>query len=61
MNRAGITPRIIVWQQLLAQAQALAARLPGMGLDPDKLALLPFDDLVGVLAFLNQLKTEKKT
>jgi Rha family phage regulatory protein len=32
------------WQLLLQQAQALAARLPDMGLNPDKLALLPLDD-----------------
>ena len=60
MNGSDITPRIIVWQQLLIQAQTLAARLPGVGLEPDKLALLPFDDLVGVLAFLKRFNAEKE-
>jgi len=48
------------WQQLLKQAQALAARLPDMGLNPDKLALLPINDLVGILAFLKRLRSEQE-
>jgi hypothetical protein len=43
-----------LWQPLLLQAQALAARLPDMGLNPDKLALLPLNDLLGVAAFLKR-------
>lgn len=31
------------WQLLLQQVQALAARLPCIGLSPDKLTLLPLD------------------
>jgi len=47
------------WQHILQQAQALAARLPETGLNPDKLALIPLDDLVGVLAFLKRSYAEK--
>jgi hypothetical protein len=47
------------WQILLQQAQALAARQPDTGLNPDKLALLPLDDLVGTLAFLKRVYAEK--
>ena len=45
---------------LLQQAQALAARLPDMGLNPVKLALLPLDDLVGVAAFLKRKSVERE-
>lgn len=48
------------WQILLQQAQALAARLPDMGLNPDKLALLPLDDLLGVAALLKRKSVERK-
>ena len=52
------------WQYILlqaqAQAQALAARLPEIGLNPDKLELLPLNDLVGVLAFLKRKSAERK-
>jgi hypothetical protein len=48
------------WQILLQQAQALAARLPDMGLNPDKLALLPLDDLLGVAAFLKRKSVERE-
>jgi len=47
------------WQHMLSQAQSLAARLPETGLNPDKLALLPLDELVGVLAFLKRFYAEK--
>jgi len=47
------------WQHILQQAQALAARLPEIGLNPDKLSLLPLNDLVGVLAFLKRSYAEK--
>lgn len=60
MNSTDIAPRTIVWQQLLTQAQVLAARLPGMGLEPDKLTLLPFNGLIVVPAFLKWLRTESK-
>jgi hypothetical protein len=46
-------------RELLQQAQALAARLPETVLNPDKLALLALDDLVGVLAFLNGLMLKR--
>lgn len=46
------------WQPLLLQAQALAARLPDMGLNPEKLALLPLNDLLGVAAFLKRKYAE---
>jgi hypothetical protein len=48
------------WQILLQQAQALATRLPDMGLNPDKLALLPLDDLLGVAAFLKRKYAERE-
>tara|TARA_R110002049_G_scaffold189793_3_gene358422 strand:+ start:2399 stop:2581 length:183 start_codon:yes stop_codon:yes gene_type:complete len=48
------------WQMLLQQAQALAARLPDMGLNPDKLALLPLNDLLGVAAFLKRKSSERE-
>jgi len=48
------------WQMLLQQAQALAARLPDMGLNPDKLALLPLDDLLGVAALLKRKSVERE-
>lgn len=47
------------WQHILKHAQELAARLPEIGLNPDKLALLPLDDLMGVLAFLKRSYAEK--
>jgi len=50
---------LTAWQHILIQAQALAARLPEIGLNPDKLALIPLDDLVGVLAFLKRSYAEK--
>lgn len=49
-----------LWQPLLLQAQALAARLPDMGLNPDKLALLPLDDLLGVAVFLKRKYAERE-
>jgi len=54
-----ITPVMVVWQQILEQAQSLAARLPEIGLNPDRLALLPLDDLVGTLAYLKRFYAEK--
>jgi hypothetical protein len=48
------------WQPLLQQAQSLAAGLPDTGLTPDKLALLPLDELMGVLAFLKRSIAEKQ-
>ena len=51
---------LTAWQQLLQQTQALAVKLPDMGLNPDKLALLPLDDLVGTMAFLKRLKAEQE-
>lgn len=48
------------WQILLQQAQALAARLPDMGLNPDKLALLPLNDLLDVAAFLKRKSVERE-
>ena len=48
------------WKLLLIQAQALAARLPDMGLNPDKLALLSLDDLLGVAAFLKRKYAERE-
>jgi len=50
---------LTAWQHILQQAQALAARLPEIGLNPDKLASLPLNDLVGVLAFLKRSYAEK--
>jgi len=60
MNSPNTTYQVIIWQGLLQQAQALAARLPDMGVNPDKLALLPLDDLVGTMAFLKRLKAKQE-
>ena len=48
------------WQHILQQAQALAARLPEIGLNPNKLASLPLNDLVGVLDFLKRKHAERE-
>jgi len=48
------------WQQLLQQAQALAARLPDTGINPDKLALLSLDELLGVAAYLKRKYAERE-
>lgn len=48
------------WQMLLQQAQALAARMPQMGLNPDKLIYLPLIDLKGVAAFLERKYAERE-
>lgn len=47
------------WQDILIQAQELAAKMPCTGLSPYKLALLPLDDLIGILAFLKRYYAEK--
>jgi len=47
------------WQSALIHAQTLAARLPEMGLNPDKLAQLSLDELLGITAFLLRRNTEK--
>ncbi|HRD95853.1 MAG TPA: hypothetical protein PLA97_05560 [Rubrivivax sp.] len=44
-------------EALLQRAQALAARLPGLGIGPD-LAALPLADLWGVYRFLLRLAQE---
>ena len=51
---------LTAWQHLLDQTQSLAARLPDTGLNPDKLAMLPLDDLVGTLAYLKGRKVERE-
>lgn len=48
------------WQMLLQQAQALAPRLPDMGLNPDKLALLPLNNLLGLAAFLKRKSVDRE-
>ena len=59
MYRTNITPTITVWQTILTQTQTLAARMPEeTGINPDNLALLSFDDLVGTLTFLKRLKAK---
>lgn len=50
---------LMAWQSLLVQAQALVTMLPETGLNPDKLVLLPFDELRGVTAFLRRLNDER--
>ena len=55
-----ITPVMVAWQQILEEAQALAARLPEAGLSPDNLALLPLDKLLGTLAFLKRYSAERE-
>jgi hypothetical protein len=49
-----------VWQTLLTQSKTLAARLPDTGINLENLALLPFDDLVGTLAYLKRQKAERE-
>jgi len=49
----------MAWQSLLVQAQELAAMMPETGLSPDKLWMLPLDELRGVTAFLRRLSLEK--
>jgi hypothetical protein len=49
----------LAWQYILTQAQALASRLPEIGLSPDKLTSLPLNELVGVLVFLKRSYAEK--
>jgi hypothetical protein len=51
---------LLSWQSLLVQAQALAAKFPQTGLNPDKLVLLPFDELRGVTAFLRRINAERR-
>ena len=50
---------LTAWQYILTEAQALAARLPEIGLNPDKIVLLALDDLLGVLTFLKRSYAEK--
>ena len=48
-------------QQLLLQAQALAIRFPEMGITINELALQPFDELEGNLAFLRNIYVERES
>jgi len=48
------------WQPLLQQAQALAARLPDMGITPDELTSYALDDLLGTAAFLKRKYAERE-
>lgn len=46
------------WQHLLTQAQELATSMPETGLNPDKLAHVPYDHLVGITAYLKGRKSK---
>jgi len=48
------------WQHILQQAQALAARLPDMGITPDELTTYSLDDLLGTAAFLKGKSAERE-
>jgi hypothetical protein len=49
------------YQQLLTQTQAMAARLPETGLNPDSLVMMPLDELVSTLAFLKRYKADNES
>jgi len=42
------------WQTIVEQLQALAARYPEMGINPDSVPIMSIDDLIGNYHFLNQ-------
>ena len=46
------------YQNLLIEAQELAARLPSAGISPEKLIWLSVDELMGTLAYLKRLNFE---
>ncbi len=60
MSTNNSTAIIITWQHLLHKAQCLAARLPCQGISSDKLALLPYDDLIGIYHYLQRIDNLQK-
>ena len=60
MNNVDTNYQLILWQQRVIQAQELALKMPEMGLNPDVMAMLSFENLRGVLAFLRRASEEKK-
>ncbi|WP_289282533.1 MULTISPECIES: hypothetical protein [unclassified Methylophaga] len=60
MSQIDNTYQFVVWQRLVIQAQELALKMPGIGLNPDILPTLPIEQLTGVLAFLKRSYAEKQ-
>jgi len=61
MSQLDNTYQYVVWQQLVNQAQELAIKLPGLGLNPDSLLVMPIEQLAGVLAFLKRSYAESES
>ena len=60
MSQIDNTYQFVVRQRLVVQAQELALKMPGIGLNPDILPTLPIEQLTGVLAFLKRSYAEKQ-
>lgn len=60
MNNVDHNYQLILWQQLVIQAQELALKMPEMGLNPDIMPMLSAEHLRGVLAFLRRASEENK-
>jgi len=58
MNNVDHNYQLVMWQNLVIQAQELALKMPETGLNPDAMSMLPFDHLIGVLAFLKRISVE---
>lgn len=61
MSQFDNTYQYVVWQQLVNQAQELAMKMPGLGLNPDTLLVMPIEQLTGVLAFLKRSYAERES
>lgn len=61
MSQFDNTYQYVVWQQLVNQAQELAIKMPGLGLTPDTLLVMPIEQLTGVLAFLKRSYAERES
>lgn len=61
MSQFDNTYQYVVWQQLVNQAQELAIKMPGLGLNPDSLLVMPIEQLTGVLAFLKRSYAESES
>lgn len=60
MSQIDNTYQFVVWQRLVIQAQELALKMPGIGLNADILPTLAIEQLTGVLAFLKRSYAEKQ-
>lgn len=61
MSQFDNTYQYVVWQQLVNQAQELAIKMPGLGLNPYSLLVMPIEQLTGVLAFLKRSYAERES